>query len=109
VVEDPLGEQLALAEARLQARQLESAYSELRAASTRLMEVTLSASALAELYDLISRVMGQLDPAEGAGEFTHAHSRLRVRVLLREGTVTRIRAETGTLTLVDASISMTIL
>jgi uncharacterized protein (TIGR02677 family) len=109
VVEDPLGEQLALAEAQRQARQLETAYAELRAASTRLMEVTLSAAALAELYDLISRVMGQLDPAEGAGEFTHAHSRLRVRVLLLQGTMTRIRAETGTLTLVDASVSMTVL
>jgi uncharacterized protein (TIGR02677 family) len=109
VVEDPLGEQLALEEAQRQARQLEAAYAELRAASARLEEVTLSAGALTALYDLLRRAVGQLDPDEGVGEFTHARSRLRVRVRFEPGVGTRVRAETGTLTLADAGIDMLVL
>ena len=81
----------------------------MRAASARLEEVTLSAEALAGLYDLLRRTMGQLDPAEGTGEFTHARSRLRVRVRFRPGAGTRVRAETGTLTLADVGIDMLVL
>jgi uncharacterized protein (TIGR02677 family) len=109
IVEDPLGEQLALEEAQRQARQLEAAYTELRAASASLDDVTLSAEALAALYDLLRRAMGQLDSDAGVGEFSHAHSRLRVRVRFQPGTRTRVRAETGTLTLVDAGIDMLVL
>jgi uncharacterized protein (TIGR02677 family) len=106
IVEDPLGEQLALEEAERQARQLDAAYAELRAASARLAEVTLSAEALAVLYDLLRRAMGQLDQAVGTGEFAHARSGLRVRVRLQLGAGTRVRAQTGTLTLTDADIDM---
>lgn len=109
IVEDPLGEQLALEEAERQARQLEAAYAELRAASARLEEVTLSAEALAALYDILRRAVGQLDQAEGTGEFAHARSRLRVRVRSQPGAETCIRAETGTLTLADAGIDMLVL
>ena len=106
VVEDPLGEQLALEEAERQARQLEAAYAELRAASARLEEVTLSAGALAALYGLLRSAMTQFDQAGGTGEFTHTRSRLRVRVRSEPEAETRIRAETGTLTLADAGIDM---
>ena len=109
IVEDPLGEQLALEEAERQATQLEAAYAELRAASTRLEEVTLSAEALAVLYDLLRRAMGQLDQAEGTGEFAHARSRLRVRLRFHPGARARVRAETGTLTLGDIGIDMLVL
>ena len=81
----------------------------MRAASARLEEVTLSAGALAALYDLLRCAMGQLDPDEGVGEFTQARSRLRVRVRFQPGAGTRVRAETGTLTLADADIDMLVL
>lgn len=109
IVEDPLGEQLALEEAERQASQLEATYAELRAASARLEEVTLSAGALAALYDLLRRAMGQLDQSEGVGEFTHARSRLRVHVRFQTGARTRVLAETGTLTLADVGIGMLVL
>ncbi len=109
IAENPLGEQLALEEAERQARQLEAAYAELRAASAGLEEVTLSAGALAVLYDLLRRAMGQLDQADGTGEFAHARACLRVRVRFRPGAVARVRAETGTLTLGDVGIDMLVL
>lgn len=109
IVEDPLGEQLALEEAERQARQTEAAYAELRAASARLEEVTLSAEALAALYDLLRRAMSQFDQAVGTGEFAHTRSRLRVRVRPQRGAGTCIRAETGTLTLADTGIEMLVL
>jgi uncharacterized protein (TIGR02677 family) len=109
IVEDPLGEQLALEEAERQARQLEAAYAELRAASARLEDVTLSVEALAALYDLLRRATGQLDHAKGIGEFAHARSRLCLRVRSQPGAETRIRAETGTLTVADVGIDVLVL
>jgi hypothetical protein len=53
--------------------------------------------------------MGQLDQAEGAGEFAHAHARLRICVRFHPGAEARVRAETGTLTLGDFGIDMSVL
>lgn len=109
MVENPLGRELALEEARRQAEQVNAAHAELRDASARLAEVTLSAVALAELYGLLQRTFGQLDPAGGTGEFTDVRSGLRMRVRLQPGTRTQVRAETGTLTLADVSIALIVM
>ena len=109
MVENPLGRELALEEARRQAEQVDAAHAELRDASACLAEVTLSAVALVELYGLLQCTFGQLDPAGGTGEFTDARSGLRMRVRLQPGTRTQVRAETGTLTLADVSIALIVM
>ncbi|KAB1160898.1 DUF2397 family protein [Micromonospora sp. AMSO12t] len=104
IVENPLGEQLALVEAQEQARRREAAYAELRAAAARLEEVTLSAGALDVLYDLLRRAMSYRERVDGAGEFLHTPSQLRVRVGPLAGVRCRIRAAHGALTLHDVAV-----
>ncbi|MEH0927695.1 DUF2397 domain-containing protein [Micromonospora sp. CPCC 205558] len=104
IVENPLGEQLALVEAQEQARRREAAYAELRAAAARLEEVTLSAGALDVLYDLLRRAMSHRERVDGAGEFLHTPSQLRVRVGPLAGVRCHIRAAHGTLTLHDVAV-----
>jgi len=106
IVEDPVGEQIALAEAEQQAQLREAAYAELRAASARLEAVTLTAGALDILYDLLRRALGNRDGADGTAEFVHTPSRLRVRVTTRAGCSCRIRADSGTLTLHDVRVDL---
>jgi uncharacterized protein (TIGR02677 family) len=106
IVENPLGEQLALAEAQEQARRREAAYAELRAAAARLEEVTLSSGALDVLYNLLRRAMSHREGLDGAGEFLHTPSQLRVRVGPQAGGRCRIRAAHGTLTLHDLAVDV---
>lgn len=106
IVENPLGEQLALAEAQEQAQRREAAYAELRAAAARLQEVILSVGALDVLYDLLRRAMGHRERVEGVGEFLHAPSQLLVRVGPRAGVHCRIRASHGTLTMHDMAVEV---
>jgi uncharacterized protein (TIGR02677 family) len=106
IMENPLGEQIALAEAEQQAQLREAAYAELRAASGRLEEVRLTAGALDILYDLLRLAFGNRDGDDEDGEFVHTPSRLRVRAGTSAGGVCRIQADSGTLTLHDVSVDV---
>jgi len=109
ITEDPLGEQLALRESERLASEREAAYAELRAASSRLEEVTLTAGALVIFYDLLRRALSQFDPAKGTGQFTLTPARLRVRVRSLPGKTVSVRAESGRLTLADVGVQLLVL
>jgi uncharacterized protein (TIGR02677 family) len=109
ITEDPIGEQLALRESERLASEREAAYAELRAASSRLEEVTLSTGALVIFYDLLRRALSQLDPAKGTSQFTLTPARLRVRVHSRPGKTVSIQAESGKLTVADVGVELLIL
>jgi len=109
IAEDPIGEQLALRESERLASEREAAWAELRAASARLEEVTLSAGALVIFYDLLRRALSQLDPAKGTSQFTLTPARLRVRVHSRPGKTVSVRAESGRLTLADVGVQLLVL
>ena len=106
IMENPVGEQIALAEAEQQAHLREAAYAELRAASGRLEDVRLTAGALDILYDLLRRALGNRDGDDETGEFLHTPSRLHVRVGASAGCGCRIQADSGTLTLHDVSVDV---
>ena len=106
ILENPVGEQIALAEAEQHAQLREAAYAELRAASGRLEEVRLTAAALDILYGLLRGALGNRDEDGGAGEFVHSPSRLRVRIGTQPGGRCRIQADSGTLTLHDMSVDV---
>jgi uncharacterized protein (TIGR02677 family) len=106
IMENPIGEQMALTEAQEQASRREAAYAELRAAAARLEDVTLSAGALDVLYDLLRRALSQREGIDGGGEFLHTPSRLRVRVVPEAGTQCHISAAHGTLTLQDLALEV---
>jgi uncharacterized protein (TIGR02677 family) len=109
ITEDPIGEQLALQESERLASEREAAYAELRAASARLEEVTLSAGALVIFYDLLRRALSQLDPAKGTSQFTLTPARLRVRIHSRPGETVSVQAESGRLTLADLGVQLLVL
>ena len=109
ITEDPIGEQLALRESERLASEREAAYAELRAASSRLEEVTLSTGALVIFYDLLRRALSQLDPPKGTSQFTLTPARLRVRVHSRPGKTVSIQAESGKLTVADVGVELLIL
>lgn len=106
IMENPVGEQIALAEAEQQAQLREAAYAELRAASGRLTEVRLTAGALNILYDLLRRALANRDGDDEAGEFLHTPSRLRVRIEASALRGCRIQADSGTLTMHDVSVDV---
>jgi hypothetical protein len=106
IVENPLGEQIALAEAEELARQREAVYAELRAAATSMETITLSVGAFEVLYDMLRRATSHRERAESAGECVHSSSRLRVRVEPRVGAEFRILATHGTLTLHDVAVDV---
>jgi hypothetical protein len=109
ITEDPIGEQLALRESERLASEREAAYAELRAASARLEEVTLSVGALVIFYDLFRRALSQLDPARGVGQFTLTPARLRLRVRSLPGEIVSVRAESGRLSLADVGVQLLVL
>jgi len=106
IMENPIGEQIALAEAEQQAQLREAAYAELRAASGRLEGVRLTAGALDIFYDLLRRALGNRDGDDEWGEFIHTPSRLRVRVGTSVGGQCRIQADSGVLTLHDVGVEV---
>ncbi|WP_238011550.1 DUF2397 domain-containing protein [Dactylosporangium sp. AC04546] len=108
IVENPLGEYAALAEAEAEARQRDAVYAELRAVADRLAEVTLSAGALDVLYDLIRRAMGHREEVDGIGEFVHSPSALRVQVGPKADARVQIRAAHGVLTLHGITVSVSL-
>lgn len=106
IMENPLGEQAAVAEAEERTRQLQAAYAELRAAAASLDKVTLSTSAFQVFYDLLRRAMSHRDDIDSTGEFVHAPSGLRLQVGHHPEGRYRVRSAHGILTLHDISISL---
>jgi len=109
VIEDPMEEQLILAEAEAAAKALEATYAELRAAAGRLDAVVLSSGALGVLYELIRGATEQRADADSVGKFVHATSGLEVQVGPHEGTTLLLRAAHGTLTMDDIDLEVRVL
>ncbi|MGH3435282.1 MAG: DUF2397 domain-containing protein [Sciscionella sp.] len=106
IVEDPLGRERLLDDARRADARAAAAAAELTAAAGRLEQVTLSADALATFCELLTLAMAQRERATDRGEAADPVRGLRLLVAPEAGRTTHIRSTGGVLTLRDTAVAV---
>jgi len=106
IVDDPLGRERLLAQAREADVREARAAGELADAADDLTAATLSADAMDMVCELLTMAMAQRERAEDPGEATDVIRGLRLRVAPAPGEHAEIRCAEGTLTLTDTALSV---
>jgi uncharacterized protein (TIGR02677 family) len=106
ILDDPLGRERLLADARQADAKRAAAVAELVAASGKLGEVTLSADALGTLCGLLTDAMAQRERATDDGEATDPIGGLRLAVRHEPGATAAIRTSGGVLHLRDTAVEV---
>lgn len=106
IVEDPIGAEALLAEAREARAGRGAAVAELAAAGGELAATTLSDDALHTVCGMLTTAMSQREHPEDSGQADDRVHGLRLRIEHAEGARTRIAATGGTLTMHDAVVSV---
>ncbi|GAB3432829.1 TIGR02677 family protein [Actinophytocola sediminis] len=107
ILDDPLGREQLLAEARRADAKHADALAELAAASGRLDQVTLSPDALSTLCGLLTDAMAQRERTTDPGESGDPIGGLRLNIRQSPGRTQTITTHTGTLTLADTTVEVT--
>lgn len=108
ILDDPIGRESLLVEARRAEERRTAAAAELVAAAGDLEHTTLSADALRVLCDLLTLAMACREQPADVGEATDPVRGVRVTVTPSAGHTTRIRGAAGTLTLRDTTLAVTV-
>ena len=106
ILDDPLGREQLLAEARDADARHADALAELAAAGGRLDEVTLSPGALGTLCGLLTDAMAQRERATDAGESGDPVGGLRLTIRPEAGRTQTIRTTGGVLRLQDTTVEV---
>lgn len=106
ILDDPLGREMLLAEARRAETSRAAAVAELAAASGQLESVVLSADALGAMCGLLTEAMAQRERATDGGEAVDPAGGLRLRVRHAAGATMAIRAAGGVLNLCDTAVEV---
>lgn len=107
ILDDPLGREQLLAEARRADARHADALAELAAAHGRLDQVTLSPDALGTLCGLLTDAMAQRERTTDPGEAGDPVGGLRLTVRPEPGHTQTIRTSAGTLHLTDTAVEVT--
>jgi uncharacterized protein (TIGR02677 family) len=107
ILDDPLGREQLLAEARRADARHADALAELAAARGRLDQVTLSPGALGTLCGLLTDAMAQRERATDTGESGDPVGGLRLTVRPEPGRTQTIRTHGGVLQLQDTAVEVT--
>jgi uncharacterized protein (TIGR02677 family) len=106
ILDDPIGRESLLAQARRADQRRRAAAAELAAAASDLERTELSPDALSALCELLTLAMAQREHTRDAGEAADPVRGLRLTVTPTVGHTTRIRSEAGTLTLTDTALTL---
>lgn len=106
ILDDPIGRESLLAQARRADQRRRAAASELAAAADDLEQATLSSDALSALCELLTLAMAQREHTQDTGAAADPVRGLRLTVTPTAGHTTRIRSASGTLTLADTALTL---
>jgi hypothetical protein len=106
ILDDPIGRESLLAEARRADQSRRAAAAELAAAADDLERTELSPDALAALCELLTLAMAQREHTRDSGAAADPVRGLRLTVTPTVGHTTRIRSAAGTLTLTDTALTL---
>jgi uncharacterized protein (TIGR02677 family) len=106
ILDDPIGRETLLAQARAADRRRRAAAAELVAAAHDLDSATLSADALSALCELLTLAMAQREHPRDAGTAADPVRGLTLTVTPTVGHTTRIRSASGTLTLANTALTL---
>jgi uncharacterized protein (TIGR02677 family) len=106
ILDDPMGRERLLAEARGADARHAAAVAELASASDRLGEITLSGDALGTLCTLLTDAMAQRERASDPGEAVDPVGGVTLRLRPVPGESMTIRSAAGALTLQDTSVEV---
>jgi uncharacterized protein (TIGR02677 family) len=106
ILDDPIGRESLLTQARHADRRRRSAAAELAAAAGDLERAELSPDALSALCELLTLAMAQREHTRDAGSAADPVRGLTLTVTPTVGHTTRIRSAAGTLTLTDTSLTL---
>jgi uncharacterized protein (TIGR02677 family) len=106
ILDDPIGREALLAEARRADERRRAAAAELARAANDLEHATLSAGALDVLCELLTLAMAQREHTSDVGEAADPVRGLRLTVTPEAGRTTRIRTASGTLTLSNTALAV---
>jgi len=106
ILDDPIGRESLLAQARVAAARRRAAAEELITAAPNLDAVTLSPGALGALCELLTLAMAQRAHPTDPGEAADPVRGLRLTLTPSEGHTTRVRSAAGTLTLADTRLAV---
>jgi uncharacterized protein (TIGR02677 family) len=104
IMDDPIGRESLLAQARETDRRRRAAATELAEAAADLEHTELSGDALSALCELLTLAMAQRENTRDAGAAADPVRGLKLTVTPTVGHTTRIRSAAGTLTLSDTSL-----
>lgn len=104
IMDDPIGRETLLAQARETDRRRRAAAAELAQAATDLEHTELSGDALSALCELLTLAMAQREHTRDSGAAADPVRGLKLTVTPTVGHTTRIRSARGTLTLADTSL-----
>lgn len=107
IIDDPLGREQLLAEARDTDTRHADALAELAASSSRLDEVTLSPGALGTLCGLLTDAMAQRERTTDSGESGDPVGGLRLTIRPETGRTQTIHTARGVLRLQDTTVEVT--
>jgi uncharacterized protein (TIGR02677 family) len=106
ILDDPIGRETLLAQARQADERRKAAARELAGAALDLDNTTLSADALGALCELLTLAMAQRESTADPGEAADPVRGLKLTVTPSAGHTTRIRSAAGTLTLTDTALAV---
>jgi uncharacterized protein (TIGR02677 family) len=106
ILDDPIGRESLLAQARQADRKRRAAAAELAAAAGDLERADLSGDALSALCELLTLAMAQREHTQDSGAAADPVRGLTLTVTPTVGHTTRIRSAAGTLTLTDTTLSL---
>jgi uncharacterized protein (TIGR02677 family) len=106
ILDDPIGRESLLAQARYADQRRRAAAAELAAAAGDLERAELSQDALAALCELLTLAMAQREHTRDSGAAADPVRGLKLTVTPTVGHTTRIRSATGTLTLTDTALRL---
>lgn len=106
ILDDPIGRESLLAQARHADRVRRAAAAELAAAAADLERAELSRDALSALCELLTLAMAQREHVRDAGRAADPVRGLTLTVTPTVGHTTRIRSASGTLTLTDTALTL---
>lgn len=106
ILDDPIGRESLLAQARRADQRRRAAAAELAAAAPDLERTELSPDALSALCELLTLAMAQREHTRDSGAAADPVRGLTLTVTPTVGHTTRIRSATGTLTLTDTALTL---
>jgi uncharacterized protein (TIGR02677 family) len=106
IMDDPIGRESLLADARRADARRRAAAAELAGAAGDLERATLSTDALGALCELLTLAMAQREHTADPGEAADPVRGLKLTVTPTQGRTTRIRSAAGVLTLTDTSLAL---